>query len=313
MDESETGNNPEEQITNEPEEISGLIIMSTSRNAMSGKCEVISFNPENGETKTVSNFKFANDSDFSYAWPYAPDEGYRQFDSSYTRMTTNKIINATAEQHAGWLMADGGFFDVIEEIGWARQGDFDTLVKSIPVGFTDNDLFIFYKFKSDKLSEGGTYYSVPVDNVSIDNVQECQVSGYSGYAIENYDAYYETVLKYGTPTSWIDSKYCVLNPDRGLPGNPATSVIFNTEDATSTDYIPGDSRDNWNGYVSPDGTQIAFTSVPRSGNESPDIFIIPISGGEPVRVPEHNFVLSRVNNKFDLLDHSDCNIVVGWE
>lgn len=310
MGESESGDNLEEQIIGDTTEISGLIIMSTSRNAQSGTCEVSSFNPENGETETISNFRFKND-DNSYFWGYAPYSGYYQFDSTYTKMATRKMINATGEEHAGWLMADGGFFDVIEEIGWARQGDFDDPVKASSIGFTDDDLFIFYLRNPDSPSNG-KYYSVPVHDVSVENIQECHASAYSGYVVDDYNAYYDTVVQHGTPTSWIDGEHCILTPQRGLLGNPVTSVIFNIGDATSTDYIPGDSRNNWNGYVSPDGTQIAFTSVPRSGNESPDIFIIPINGGDPIRVPEHDFVLARANDDFALLSHSDCNIVIGW-
>ena len=50
------------------------------------------------------------------------------------------------------------------------------------------------------------------------------------------------------------------------------------------EYIPGESRFNWNGVVSSDGTQIAFLSTPRQGTGSPQLYVMPTNGGDPVAV-----------------------------
>lgn len=307
-DEGEKGN---DSVIQDNDEVSGLIIMTATAPLNAGNCEVISFNPESGETVVLSNFSFKNNSNVSYLWSDSSSGGYYQFDDSYTRMATRKFLSAAGDEHAGWLTTDGEFFDVTEAIGGARQSDFADPVHYSSMGFTDNGLFVFQVTDHNDRSVI-EYYSVPVSNVSADTVQECRTISYSGFAIESYHEYHSFFWPIGTPSSWIDSTYCVLTPKRSLPGNPVTSVIFNTADMTSTDYIPGDSRNNWNGQISPDGTQIAFVSAPRSGNESPDIFIVTVSGGEPVRVAEHDFVMTGVNNSFGASTYESCTMLVDW-
>lgn len=91
-------------------------------------------------------------------------------------------------------------------------------------------------------------------------------------------------------------------------------MIFDIVNQTPTEYIPGESRYNWDGRISPDGTQIAFVSTPMKGNESPDIFIIPISGGEPVRVVERDFMLtgSQPDFKNGMVSYDNCTMLISW-
>ena len=54
---------------------------------------------------------------------------------------------------------------------------------------------------------------------------------------------------------------------------------------------------NWNGVVSPDGTEIAFLSmvVDNFGNPtgSVDLYTIPVNGGDPVKIDNHPFEFGR--------------------
>lgn len=307
-DEGEIGN---DSVMQDNDEISGLIIMTATAPLNAGTCEVISFNPESGETEVLSNFSFKNNSNVSYLWSDSAAGGYYQFDDTYTRMATRKFLSASGDEHAGWLTADGEFFDVTEAVGGARQSDFADSVHYSSMGFTDNGFFVFQVTNPNDRS-AIDYYSVPISDVSVDTMQKCCAISYSGFAIDSYDEYYDLFWPYGTPSSWIDNTHCVLTPKRSSPGNPVTSVIFNTEDMTSVNYIPGDSRNNWNGQISPDGTQIAFVSVPRSENELPDIFIVPISGGEPVRVAGHDFTLTGIDTSFGMSTYDSCTMLVDW-
>lgn len=313
-EESTEERTPSEPGIQNPEGISGLIIRTTSRNAQSGTCNVTSFNPESGKTKSISSFKFNNSNEFSYFWADSESGGYKQFDYTYTRMATRQLINATGEEHAGWLTADGKFFDVTEAIGWARQGDFDDPVLASSIGFTDNDLFIFsvtdYNHRTNV-----SYYSVPISDISESSVQECRVSAYSGYAVESYMDYLENLVwKYGEPTGWIDDTHCVVNPDRNFPEKPTRSVILDIGSGSLTDYIPGDSRENWDGRVSPNKTQIAFVSMPKSGNEPPDIFIVSVDGGNPERVAAHDFTLTDIHSGvgLGLMAHDNYCVLIDW-
>lgn len=91
------------------------------------------------------------------------------------------------------------------------------------------------------------------------------------------------------------------------------SFIVDTAAQNVTEYIPGNSRNNWNGILSPDGTKIAFMSAPR-GIYSPayfpetDIYIIPIEGGDPVKVTGHSFSLGREA----YAEHTKTCVLIDW-
>lgn len=71
--------------------------------------------------------------------------------------------------------------------------------------------------------------------------------------------------------------------------------IFTSNDQSDNLFgiVPGNSRNNWNGVVSPDGTRIAFMSTPK-GVSSPitDIYTIPTDGGDPAKVTGYSFKMS---------------------
>lgn len=90
-------------------------------------------------------------------------------------------------------------------------------------------------------------------------------------------------------TSWVDATHAIVNLQE--EGN-YSSFIVDTAAQTEIAYIPGHSRDNWNGVLSPNGTQIAFMSEPKSGIDiQTDIYIVPAGGGNPAKVEGHPYAL----------------------
>ncbi len=298
--------------TEEPEEeISGLIVMTASRNALAktGKCIVSSFDPESGEMKEINTFKLQDGSDYSYTWLESAYRGLCQFDDTYSKMSTLKFFGGTADMHAGWLLPDGTFFDVTKALGWERKSDFAEVVRNTPHGFTSNGLFVFSVDNPKNIAES-TWYSVPINDVKESNVQEYKDIIYRDQPVMDYTEFRQLISHYGSFSSWLNDSCCLLTTNRSYP----SSIIFNIKDKTSVEYIPGDSRNNWNGQSSPDGTQIAFVSEPRNGAEQPDIFIVPAAGGEPVRVASHDFVMSKNNSAFasGSLSYSNCALLIDW-
>lgn len=289
-----------EPAAQEPKEISGLIVMTTEAPLNALRCTVSSIDPENGNQNVISSFEYRNQkgSDYYYDWLMSPRfYGKYIFDESFTKMAVTKTFASNYETHAGWLLENGEFFDVIEAIGAASQSDFADPVYYRSLGFTDDGYFAFFKWEGKGLilteSDSNTYYTVPISNVTADTVQEERRVPYSIYT-----GNYEELQNYDLITDWIDSSHClvtektVTNNSIGGTGYSGRSMILNIEDGSTTDYVPGDTRSTWNGYVSPDGAQIAFMSAPKSGEELPDIFITAISGGEPKRIPEHMSIMA---------------------
>lgn len=300
----------DESMAQNVNEISGLIIANISlglTTADCSTCEILSFNPINGEIRTVSNFQIQGNSecDYMFAVPNGYFSGSYHFNESYTKMAVNKTIIANFETHAGWVTNDGAFFDVTEAVGMASQGGFVDAVKHQSLGFTDNGLFVFC---DNSNQQNPRCYSVPIDDVSQDTVTEGFVAPYSAHIID----YVDCISLYDVVSDWIDATHCIMTLRNG---NPTTSVIFDTETGSKTEYIPGNSRKNWHGRLSPDGTQVAFVSTLLTGMESPDIFIISVNGGEPERVVSHSFVITDTNVDFDLYSLSsgkNCCTLIDW-
>lgn len=299
-----------EPVAQNADEISGLIIANISlglTTTNSSTCEILSFDPVSGATKTISNFQIQGSSE--YAYMFAVSDGYfsgsYHFNESYTKMAVNKIVFANSETHAGWVTNDGTFFDVTEAVGMASQSSFSDAVKHQSLGFTDNGLFVFCD-NSDQ--QNPKCYSVPVDNVSQNTIAEGFVAPYSAHIMD----YVDCISLYDVVSDWIDATHCIMTLRNG---NPTTSVIFDTESGSETEYIPGNSRKNWHGRLSPDGTQVAFISAPLTGMESPDIFIVPINGGEPKKVASHSFIMTDTNVDFDFYSLSagkNCCTLIDW-
>ncbi len=51
-----------------------------------------------------------------------------------------------------------------------------------------------------------------------------------------------------------------------------------------SDFIPETSRCNWSATISPDGSSVAFLSKPNKSDGNAELFMIPIDGGDPVKI-----------------------------
>lgn len=288
---------PEDSETGKPE---GLIVWEQTNPGVVGSSvgnTVYCLNPETGETTTISNLTYQNGVDLGGYYLTAARYGFLGgycFSDDYSKLMLDKVFSSNSEVHAGWVDADGNFFDVIEALGLQSKSDFDEPVKYYAAGFADGH-FCYY----DKTTE--TYYYVPVDNISSSTVQVGKFS--------NLDKIPESrQFSARNVTSWIDDTHCIVNNSykRQGVGDWVDSVIFDTDTQTTTEYVPGDSRMSWNGVISPDETQIAFMSAPFSYgvNDSIDIYIIPTNGGDPVKVGGHSLQLGYYQN-------GPCQLI-GW-
>jgi len=109
-------------------------------------------------------------------------------------------------------------------------------------------------------------------------------------------------------TAWIDETHCIVN---GTRDHHIDSLILDLEAKTQVKYIPGESRQNWNGFLSPDGTKIAFMSEPLSGsNTTTGLYIIPTEGGDPVEVTGYSISFATYDRYFS--GNMGTYILIGW-
>lgn len=304
---------PEPEPEPEPEKPpTGLVILKESYESNQKKYEIFCFNPDTKEETLISNFyiPFTDymTEDFFLSSSQKETASRQDFSSDYTKMSDQKKFAANGEYHVGWQNSDGTFTDVTEALGQQSKSDFDSPVYYQQLGF-EGDNFGFYYSSDGSLLKAVNYY-VPIDNLSPSAVQEGDVhkAGHpyndgGALLVDKYgrDKYYPSSV-----TDWIDDTHAIVNL---RDGRNYDSLIVDTAAQTETAYIPGDSRNNWNGVCSPDGTRIAFLSEPRKGTGThTDIYIIPTGGGDPVRVEGHSYDLegASVENRL-----GKCNLI-GW-
>lgn len=271
---SQSGEGPEE-----PEEIAGIIAMTsdfTSRFSFT----VVSINSETGEQQEISSFSIPSVTDDSqymtpndYAYYYASARQWLSAD--FDKVAATRVALDTGERRAGWFTTNGEFFDVTETLGLSAQSDFDTPVRHYAVGFADG--YFVYTAESD--SGDAVYYSVPVENITPEAVQKMN-------ALENVAPDMEAVFNYDYALSdWVDDTHCLVDNRHDSEWNRKTeNLLFDVTTGEATSYVPGDARYSWSGVVSPDGANVAFLSSPKGGTELPSLYVMPLAGGDPVKV-----------------------------
>lgn len=300
-----------EPVESKPEEVKGLIFVPEVPTALPSYIthDVYCFDPETGNETIISSFTYPTDPTFDEYFSFlSGDRVCREsFSSDYSKMAVNKYIKSTNERHAGWIDTNGNFFDVTEALGLQAKSDFDDRANHRFVGFSA-ELFGFIDCGDDN------EYYVPVNDVSPSTVKEGKVLEV-GHPVNEHgcllmDGHWG---KYpiNTVTSWIDKTRCIVNYFSGTyTRSDATSLIVDTATQTITEYIPGDSRMNWNGITSPDGTQIAFMSRLRGDGHTVDIYIVSVDGGDPVKVTGYSFALADITGKN--LYQGDGYVLIDW-
>lgn len=267
---------------NEPEGITGIIAM-TSNIGTSFSFNIFSTNPETGERTTLVNLAFPSEgADEGRAVIYMPP--VNEVNSSnvaewvsqdFSKIAATKTYTDDTDSHAGWFDVDGVFFDVTEALGLQPQSDFADPVHYTAIGFTEDNCFAYYS-TTDNVYER-TYYIVPLDNLTPEAIQE-------GNPLSDAKPMMRDSTDYDYFTDWLDDTHYLADHCLNSCWHKTQSVIIDAASGSAEDYIPGDSRYNWNGVVSPDAAQIAFFSVPKQGNSSPQLYVMNLTDGEPVAV-----------------------------
>lgn len=274
----------EEEIPDSPAEVEGIVGMLYN----AGTFQIITINPESGEQSVFANFYLGGDSpDFigpskRVAMLTGSFYGNRRdwFSDDYTKMIYTQYDisddGALIKSHAGWIDRNGEFFDVTAAVGMEHGTDFSnpSPESQSACGFRE-EMFIF--------NEGDTYYQVPTNNVSSDQVSEINGDDWH-YKRKLYNLDQPSNgLQYPYTTSWIDDNRCIA--DSYLCDYVVNSVIVQTETDEEIEYIPKAERNNWSGVISPDGSTIAFFSISsKYDGTSPEIYTIPLAGGEPSKL-----------------------------
>lgn len=256
---------------------SGLILMTTTDSNLRDP-KIYSVNVETGESELIAEFNFTPKA-LQDTILYFMAEGFRCghqdcFTDNYSKVAVSMTDSKSGQNCAGWIDADGSFFNVSEALGQLNRGDFDDIVKYYAVGFFDDEFFVYRQIAGTGASAKSSYHYVPLDNLDPSAIQDglpfpgCE-NGFPKVTISDYIG---------------DSRF-LINTSDGM------SQIFDMTTGEKTGYVPGTSRFSWHGVLSPDGNLVAFMSQPKNGTEV-DIYVMPLAGGDPVKVPTDNFKLS---------------------
>lgn len=297
----------ESEMSSDDGKIEGLILMqaeTTTPTTLSGYSYIIStsisilcFDPATGATRTISTFPLNKMPSGATLSGFATRNGWNGitfwFDQDYTKIAVKYQIDANGDQHAGWIDQNGSFFDVTEAVGMARKSEFDGRVDQEPMGFTKDGMFVIKDYGSElsHRPKNTKVYSVPIDDIRPETVIE-------GSTFETVGGSYYTTdqLDDGRFLAVKDEACYVVSPDG------TGRLLASTE-----------SRKSWSAVASPDGTQAAFISKPKVGEEAPDIFIVPIDGGDPVRAANHDsFSFKMGLYQMSMMQYGGNTELVGW-
>lgn len=266
--------------------------------------------PDTGEQRTVAEFNIplsvtsnADNSKWQIYPMFLPGWNKRvplrgMFSADYMYMAVSRYSQDTMECRAGYYREGEKLYytDVTKSIG-AVKGDFDEPVKQMAIGFTEGNQFVladvpnipnFYydtaewAFSQVDVSDNGT-----VVNSTLQAFNEADDFLMRGESWEWWPENCEL-------TDWVDDTHCIIN-------YPAESVglmfggdridrwdvrILDIETQETASFIPGESRSNWGGVISPDGKSVAFLSAPASGTGNAALYVTSIDGGEPRKLCE---------------------------
>lgn len=270
---------------------------------------VYGVDPETGEQRVISEFSIptsvtanADGSKWQTYPMFIPSYSARMplrgmFSRDYQYLAVTRYSLETGEYRAGYYKeGEGLYYTDISKCVDAVGGDFDEPVKQMAIGFTKNGRFIF----ADMPSVPGWYYDTS-DWV----FSQVEMSDYSTDVIRNSLKTYDTaddflmrgdgwnwMEKNWELTDWIDDTRCLINyPEKSvglMMGGDRIDRwgirIYDTETGEMESFIPGESRSNWSGVISPDRKSVAFLSAPASGTGSASLYTVPITGGEPMKI-----------------------------
>lgn len=266
-----------------------LIVMTLDWSAsVFGKINtyITRINPETGEQQVDEPFYAEANAEFTYILPGAQIFTTRRhwFNNDYTRFAVTKCFTETNEYHAGWLNKDGSFFDVTEKLNLQSHGDFDDPVEYRAVGFSEDGQFVY--------TGGREYFFVTVPDVAMRNVSKG--SPYPHANPDDSSELYNSLYSDTNITDWIDDN-TFISYGRYSDG-VYRSTIEKLDSGETIKYVPGSSRHHWNGVLNPDKNMIAFMSEPISGTGKPELFIIPVDGGNP----------TKINSSIELSNGREC-------
>jgi len=230
------------------------------------------------------------------------------FDRHYTRVAAERYVREEGATHVGWVYDVNLFYDVTLALYGKPSGFSDPLSYKSPFFGPDGG---FYFFSEDFTR----LWRVDCDNVSMDTLSECDISGLdtnaiviwpsgefgslddsAGTSVQNTrtDLYFPYVALYPGEGSlmrlsdWLDESSAVYyGASEGnasniylLTASPESAKLdMDTYFESSTrQMLPGNSRANTTPVCSPDGGSVAFIS--RIGTTD-SLFIVPADGGEP--------------------------------
>ena len=263
----EEDENIEEATIAETGEIEGIIVL-TMYPSHSQLCVVVdTVNPNNGSVQNILSTQITPviaTNEYGYViFPENPRFGNLQdlFTPDFSKIAVTRVATSNQSMHAGWMDKDGNFFDVTAAVGEAEASDFEDPARYQAIGFTDDGATFVYK-QVDNYSnyafETLGYYAVSVDNMAAG----------ASWEISPSDAY----LHADTSSWWWLNDYRFSDKIDGTHfyadnGNSNTNscVLIDTESQTMSEFIPGETRNNWSVVASPDGQQVAFISRPKSG------------------------------------------------
>lgn len=263
---------PEPIVEPEPERTDGIYLSTIGTEGKMTVVKVYRIDPDIAEIELVRtiSWKIIQDG-IQYAINDNSNRGYHTLSYDHSKVAVTMIDSNRMETHTGWIDENGEFFDVTEALDWQYHGGFSEEKNGYQTeGFLpgSNELI----FRGNYVN----YYGVPDNNVTPEAVitygQEMKQPYIKGRSIFITD-------KINANLYLVE---CDIPVDFTIPRRDL--AIYDITTGEFSIFLPENTRYNYDGTISPDGVMVAFFSDATSsanGGEGGDIYIVPLSGGEP--------------------------------
>lgn len=275
----------------------GLILMTQSKRPTVNNTDIIiqvyTIDPATGAQTLWSQFARPS---YDISFGYLLTGNIKgQLNADYTRLAVNKPKAEIGEygqdvNHGGWIEPSGEFFDVSNALGFNR---------TVALGFGDtkDDYFYFYAF--EKIGTRGKYSIIrsTLCRGTIEGIKKGyyeRVCVYDDPQIREPNRSYSyhkdlfngmCLIYSGAHVSWELPATDYAEPGKNIviadyhphPDSPYfpikndTSILFDSVSGTLIHYLPDsyntDNKSEWGGVLSPDGTTVAYLTVPGTSGQ----------------------------------------------
>lgn len=322
---------PSPTPTHDPlaEDVTGLLYLGTNGDSYANGFVIYGIDVSTGVATIERAFPPVEDAEPVMS-TWTPVFLRMSFDPQYHRVTATRSDPGTQSQHVGWVTDAGRFVDVTAAVADTGSAFSGAVVHKAP-SFGPDGAFYFVDAVAEKLMKVTSASPTgPADAVVVGDADDGTASVYAwpsgtvttagAGSIPRVENLRTDVVGQGRVEGWV-SETTMLTVSTDLDQITLSDAV---PDPSENGWCFGsgtcennrallpvrEGRISWNPVPSPDGSRVAFLSALEGATEPPQLFLVPVTGGEPTLVTVPEIVFQRPGN--GIIGNNTPAQLIGW-